>query len=80
MTGVMKIAVLLKISCGRICRHIRDKGKISVGSQGAAKYVTEIVDIFELFLSKEPIDMNVKETTDMRNSSYKLPSFYISHS
>jgi hypothetical protein len=33
----------------------------SVGPQGAAKHVMEIVDVFELFFSKELIDTIVKE-------------------
>jgi hypothetical protein len=34
----------------------------SVGPQGAAKEVTEIVDIFELFFNSELVDTIVKET------------------
>jgi hypothetical protein len=34
----------------------------SVGPQGAAKQVTEIVDVFELFFSSKLVDKIVEET------------------
>jgi hypothetical protein len=34
----------------------------SVGTQGAAKHVTEIVDVFKSFFTRDIIDMAIKET------------------
>jgi hypothetical protein len=43
-------------------REQREKFMGSVGPQGAAEHITEIVDILKLFFSKELIDTIVKET------------------
>jgi hypothetical protein len=46
--------------------------------QGAAKHVTEIMEVFELFLSRELIDMIVKET-DTRSSFFTSMNYQPNH-
>jgi hypothetical protein len=56
------------------CTWQRENFTGGVGPQGAAKHVMEIVEVFELFSSKELTDTIVKET-DTRSSSYATVNY-----
>jgi hypothetical protein len=52
------------------CKGQRENFMGNVGPQGAAKYMTEIGDIFKFFFSRELTDTIVKETDSTWSSCY----------
>jgi hypothetical protein len=57
----------------------RENFTSSVGPQGAAKQVTEIVDVFKLFPTRNLQQKLLKRQTDMPSSFYGRVNYPVSH-